>query len=565
MLESVLGVRDALSTLVPYVHRKGGHAENKDEQQHEDGEGDKRAMPISEKLVEVSYLLAQIEDVFLRCSRERNPCDGSWVFLCYVVTLLGHRVEDFFPLEGLLRSISTKYSLCSPKEKFRILLRMVLQHHQLDAFLSMLAFLTTKEFDGYNRLCLGFYKYNSVLLSEVFMNLLVKVAFVARVVPFELDVTSSAPFLSETFSDDEDDKDDKEDTAAICSRKAQSIRLRRTGHANALEGVSQLELSMDPGLMKRRDRDEDVGGNVDVTSVFAAMSVEISVGEAETGSDTSPTGIQRRRSGEFLVTAGAGGGSTNLVILETLAIHLLDAVSSTSSDDRLPDGKALVKGFLHREPSLAPVSSESGRDSTSTTATSTGGGEEYGDDEQIKWVKEQIEREQFAFSIPAAISKQALFQGLMESLLHLSSPLIGDKDLFQSMQLVMDIKQAKARVRNVALLVAQAPRRTFPLLTALLRLFDRLVSDGAFSVTTGSVILCPLLFASPAQANKKTYFDTESLASLVFSSRQSDSTPYSEFLKNYAYNTAQNAWASFMVEFLLLNVTEILSICENNM
>ena len=54
-----------------------------------DGQGSERGdVLVSEKLVEVSYLLAQIEDVFLRCSRERNTSDGPWVFLCYVLTLI---------------------------------------------------------------------------------------------------------------------------------------------------------------------------------------------------------------------------------------------------------------------------------------------------------------------------------------------------------------------------------------------------------------------------------------------------------------------------------------------
>ena len=128
----------------------------------------------------------------------------------------------------------------------------------------------------------------------------------------------------------------------------------------------------------------------------------------------------------------------------------------------------------------------------------------------------------------------------------------------------MEIKLAKARVRNVALLVAQSPRHTFPLLTALLTLFDSLVIKNALSLTTASVILCPLLFTSPASHFcKKTYLDAESLTNLIFSRVHTASSPYSHFLMSYAIDPMQNAWASYVVEFLLLNLRDILSICEN--
>jgi hypothetical protein len=548
MLGSVLGVRDALSTLVPYVHRKLEKSNSKhskddftanEEEEVGDGQGSERGdVLVSEKLVEVSYLLAHIEDVFLRCSRERNTSDGPWVFLCYVLTLFGHRIGDVFPLQELLHSISIKHSLCSPKEKFRILLRIVLQNKQLDGFLSILALLTATMDNidicdsEYGKLCLGFYTYDSILMSRVFMNLILKVTLFARVVPFELNTTSGMPFLTENFDDDEDDK---EDTG---SRNLQSIRLGRT---DATTTFSQLEVSLDPGLVRRRDSEDRMSGGK--ASVFAAVATD----DAERESASLTTRAQMKFAANETEPEHFSTVSKNLLILETLAIHLLDAATNLQDP--------MVKGLLVRQSYKPDVREESFYKE-----------EDYSGHEEVKWVREQIDHERFAFSIPAEISKQALFQGLMESLLDLPTPLIGDNELFHSLLLVMDIKQTEARVRNVALLIAQAPRPTFPLLAALLRLFDRLVAGSALSLTAASVILCPLFFSSPAKhAYRKTYFDAESLTYLVFSRAHPESTPYSEFLKSYAQNPRQNSWASFLIEFLLLNVPEILSICENNM
>ena len=112
-----------------HVHRKFSRESGKSDTSQSKGEnrsnqGGHREegveVSVSEKLVEVSYLLAQIEDLFLRCSHDRVPSNGPWVFLCYVATLFSYRIENIFPLQELLQSISRKHIMQSPKQKFRI-------------------------------------------------------------------------------------------------------------------------------------------------------------------------------------------------------------------------------------------------------------------------------------------------------------------------------------------------------------------------------------------------------------------------------------------------------------
>ena len=116
--------------------------------------------------------------------------------------------------------------------------------------------LTAKKIDAteseYEKVCLGFYTSHSILLSNVFLNMLVKVTLIARVIPFELDVTAWTPFLSENFDDEEDDKDDTV-TGSEISRKITTIRLDRSDTTMA---ISQLEMSLDPDLLRRRGADD---------------------------------------------------------------------------------------------------------------------------------------------------------------------------------------------------------------------------------------------------------------------------------------------------------------------
>ena len=89
-------------------------------------------------------------------------------------------------------------------------------------------------------------------------------------------------------------------------------------------------------------------------------------------------------------------GEINFMILENLALHVLDNVLN------MADASTIMHGFLFR-PSYIKENPIDVRD-------------DYGEFEQVKWVKEQIEHENFCILDSGRSFKQALFQGLMSSL-----------------------------------------------------------------------------------------------------------------------------------------------------
>ena len=183
---------------------------------------------------------------------------------------------------------------------------------------------------------------------------------------------------------------------------------------------------------------------------------------------------------------------------------------------------------------------------------------EHDDQEQVKWVKEQIKAKAWSSGlIPARVSgTPELLRALLESLLQLRTPLMGTEN-FDSFQLVMDIPDHGARVRNVGLLVAQAPSPTFPILSALLRLFDQLVREKEVSLPGACICLCPLLFCT------RRGEEASSESSSLFFFRGGSGARYGSYLRHPEV-LVQSSRACYIVELLLGHAEEVLSICESN-
>lgn len=494
------------------------------------------------------------KDIFMNgLLREQEDMEqhGPWGMIVAVTTLAFQCREDvheeFMFLRGVINEVMGRSEdmLHTPSAKFRALLRYLVDNSILDRFFSAMALIVD---DGdYCTIIRGFYS-ETIFLSKNFMQLLVKVSVQARVIPIRTNMTGNPYIVNHSNTTTESDTPGLDvgvniDVIEMKMDPHYHSKVRQRGKSIDMT-IAMGDISLGTVFGEERDKDKGSAGRSPPSS---SSPSSLSLGQRA----ASPSSITAR----VMMDASPSDDSDEEGLIAELLLVLADL---RMNQENLASSGDLERKLLSGDTSAGLNRS---RNSSFNSELASDGDLEHDDREQVKWVKEQIKARAWSIApsnrIPLRISgTPELLRALLESLLLLRLPLMGSENL-GSFQLVMDIPDLSARVRNVALLVAQAPSPSFPILIALLRLFNQLVRDNEVSLPSACMCLCPLLFCTHRSG------DSASESSSLFFFRGGSTEKYGSHLRHPEV-LAQSSRSLYIVEFLLGHTEEVLAICESN-
>jgi hypothetical protein len=551
MLQGLLHVRANINALVPLVHTYGDSYVIKEEEH--------------EQVVEL--LIALEKHVFQKGIRQLHHDSlhfAPWGFIMQVTALYGTRTKSMKPILEIVENIMADHSVYLPREKFRVFLRRVVNDRLLDTL--FIAFSVLSEDKDVVRIVSAFYT-ETVFLSKIFLDLFAKVTSMARVIPIQTStMNTGGPFVNPKKND------------AV----RQSIRLPSLPCDPMLElsNMAYIEQKIDPlGGHKTRSRGRTVESMLNDLSDIAIMNsydgalTEVLLVDRTGKNNGENNGSGRKElnasSAISVSSASVMPGGEDDVYLSTLTcvgevlIANCNQVTCTKLDRVLLEDMSTSKSrsrLYYEDDDDDDDDDDDGDDDGISEANEHDGGEE------VKWMREQIQSLKWGANLERMPSQGArsplLYRAFLESLLCLRYPLLGMTHL-ESFQLVMEIPNASARIRNIALLCAQAPPGTHSITSALLRLFHLLVADNHLSMSSACICLCPILFGTQHhQQTISNHTDKPSSGSSIFSFRTSTEN-FGSCIRGESV-LVESSRSFYITSLILAHTDEILEICDAN-